>query len=62
MPVAKLVRDPAYPVYRDGGFHVRNADGSELHAKVWPGICAFPDLTLPVAHAWFGGLYRSALD
>jgi len=57
--------DPNYAIYRGGreqGIYVRNADGSELHAKVWPGICAFPDFTLPAARAWFGSLYKSALD
>jgi alpha-glucosidase len=57
--------DEHYPVYRSGreqGVYLRNLDGSELHAKVWPGVCAFPDFTAPAARAWFGGLYRSALD
>jgi alpha-glucosidase len=56
--------DQDYPVYRSGreqGVYIRKADGSELHAKVWPGICAFPDFTSPAARAWFGGLYESAL-
>ena len=57
--------DDHYPIYRSGrgqGIYVRNADGSELHAKVWPGICAFPDFTSPAARAWFGGLYKAPLD
>ncbi|ALK99353.2 TIM-barrel domain-containing protein [Massilia sp. WG5] len=57
--------DQDYPIYRSGreqGAYVRNADGSELHAKVWPGVCAFPDFTAPAARAWFGGLYKNALD
>jgi alpha-glucosidase len=57
--------DPNYAIYRSGqeqGAYVRNVDGSELHAKVWPGICAFPDFTSPGARAWFGGLYKQALD
>lgn len=57
--------DQNYPIYRSGhdqGLYVRNADGSELRAKVWPGICAFPDFTLPAARAWFGSLYKPALD
>jgi alpha-glucosidase len=60
-----IKRDEHFPVYRSGreqGVYVRNADGSELHAKVWPGICAFPDFTSPAARAWFGGLYKPALD
>jgi alpha-glucosidase len=57
--------DENYPIYRSGreqGIYVRNADGSELHAKVWPGICAFPDFTAPAARAWFGSLYQAPLD
>jgi len=57
--------DDRYPIYRSGreqGIYVRNADGSELHAKVWPGICAFPDFTLPAARAWFGSVYKAPLD
>jgi alpha-glucosidase len=57
--------DDHYPVYRSGreqGIYVRNADGSELHAKVWPGICAFPDFTSAAARAWFGSLYKAPLD
>jgi alpha-glucosidase len=57
--------DRNYAIYRSGqeqGVYVRKLDGSELHAKVWPGICAFPDFTSPAARAWFGGLYKQALD
>lgn len=57
--------DDQYPIYRSGhdqGLYIRNADGSELHAKVWPGICAFPDFTLPAARAWFGSLYKAPVD
>ncbi|GAB3468001.1 glycoside hydrolase family 31 protein [Massilia terrae] len=62
-PGVKL--DDKYAIYRSGreqGIYVRNADDSELHAKVWPGICAFPDFTLPAARAWFGSLYQAPLD
>lgn len=57
--------DEDWAIYRSGreqGIYVRNADGSELRAKVWPGICAFPDFTSAKARAWFGGLYEAALD
>jgi len=57
--------DPDYAIYqsgRAGGHYVKQPDGSELHAKVWPGICAFPDFTSPAARDWFGSLYQSALD
>lgn len=57
--------DPNYFAYKDGqagGHFVKNADGSELHASVWPGVCAFPDFTDPKARAWFGSLYKQNLD
>ncbi|MBV8855432.1 MAG: glycoside hydrolase family 31 protein [Acidobacteria bacterium] len=57
--------DPNYFAYKDGqagGHFVRNADGSELHATVWPGVCAFPDFTDPKAREWFGSLYKQNLD
>jgi len=57
--------DDSYSIYTDGkskNLFVKNPDGSELHAKVWPGVCAFPDFTNPKAREWFGGLYRKNLD
>ena len=57
--------DPNYFAYKDGqagGHFVKNSDGSELHATVWPGVCAFPDFTDPKAREWFGSLYRQNLD
>lgn len=56
--------DEHYPIYRSGraqGVYVRTAAGGELHAKVWPGVCAFPDFTAPAARAWFGRLYDAPL-
>lgn len=57
--------DPNYSAYKEGqagGRFVKNADGSELHASVWPGVCAFPDFTDPQARDWFGSLYKQNLD
>jgi alpha-glucosidase len=57
--------DEGYSVYRSGreqGAYVRDAAGAELHAKVWPGICAFPDFTDPKARAWWGALYAKSLN
>ena len=57
--------DENYDIYlqgRAGGYFPRAADGSEFHARVWPGTCAFPDFTDPKARAWFGSLYRQHLD
>ncbi|HEX7957505.1 MAG TPA: TIM-barrel domain-containing protein, partial [Pyrinomonadaceae bacterium] len=56
--------DPDYFAYKEGqagGHFVKSADGSELHATVWPGVCAFPDFTDPRAREWFGSLYKQNL-
>ena len=57
--------DPNYHVYKEGqagGHFVKNADGSELHATVWPGVCAFPDFTDAKAREWFASYYKQHLD
>ena len=57
--------DPNYSVYKEGqagGHFVKTAGGEELHASVWPGVCAFPDFTDARAREWFGSLYRQNLD
>lgn len=57
--------DDAYAVYADGkraGAFVRNPDGTELNARVWPGNSAFPDFTDPKARAWWGEQYRGHVD
>ncbi len=57
--------DEQYSVYNEGralGHYTKNADGSELHASVWPGVCAFPDFTSAAAREWFGSLYKKHLD
>jgi alpha-glucosidase len=57
--------DPNYFAYKDGqagGHFVKNADGSELHASVWPGVCAFPDFTDAKAREWFASYYKQHLD
>ena len=56
--------DDNYAVYksgRDRNLYVRDAAGGDLHARVWPGICAFPDFTDPKARAWWGDLYGKSL-
>ncbi|HVF68397.1 MAG TPA: glycoside hydrolase family 31 protein, partial [Pyrinomonadaceae bacterium] len=57
--------DPDYYAYQQGqagGHFVKTADGRELHASVWPGVCAFPDFTDASAREWFGSLYKTNLD
>jgi len=57
--------DAKFAIYHDGrerGVFTRTAAGEELHATVWPGLCAFPDFTSAKARAWFGTLYAGFLD
>src|SRR2546423_12655106 len=57
--------NPNYYVYQQGrsrGDFVKTADGQELHATVWPGVCAFPDFTDAKAREWFGSLYKKHTD
>jgi alpha-glucosidase len=57
--------DADYAVYREGsaaGYFHRTPDGREFQARVWPGLCAFPDFTDPRARDWFGSLYKKHLD
>ena len=57
--------DENYHAYREGkagGHFVKTASGGELHASVWPGVCAFPDFTDARAREWFGSYYKQHLD
>lgn len=57
--------DTNYSAYTDGqrgGYFVKDTNGKEFNARVWPGLCAFPDFTDPQARAWFGSLYKKNLD
>ncbi len=56
--------DPQYSIYQNGraqGMFLRDAAGDELHATVWPGMCAFPDFTDAKVRAWWGALYAKPL-
>lgn len=57
--------DEKYSVYTEGralGHFTKTATGEELHATVWPGVCAFPDFTSSASREWFGSLYKKHLD
>lgn len=55
--------EPGDEVYDAGRpFFVRGSDGKELHGKVWPGLCAFPDFTSAPARRWWAGLQPMALS
>jgi alpha-glucosidase len=44
------------------GLVVRNADGTPLTGKVWPGDCVFPDFTRPDTRAWWGDWHAGLLE
>jgi alpha-glucosidase len=50
-----------YFVYDEGAagdFFVKKADGREYNGRVWPGMCAFPDFTMPQTQNWWASLYK----
>ncbi len=58
-------REPGYAVYESGraGHHFcRLPNGREVHAPVWPGLCAFPDFTHPATRQWWGEQYRPLVE
>ncbi|MEC4892751.1 MAG: glycoside hydrolase family 31 protein [Oscillatoria sp. PMC 1051.18] len=52
-------------LYREGiaqDVFCKLPDGTILHAPVWPGMCAFPDFTNPLARHWWSRQYEYLLD
>lgn len=57
--------DAAFDVYREGherGYFLKRPDGSEYHARMWPGLSAFPDFSREDVREWWGGLHADLLD
>lgn len=57
--------DSSYAAYRSGleaHVFVHNPDGSTYRGAVWPGICAFPDFTSPVARTWWGNQFGPLVE
>ena len=57
--------DTGYAPYTTGkriDAFVKNPDGSDYVAPVWPGDSVFPDFTTTKARAWWGTLYKGFLD
>lgn len=53
-----------YAPYDSGqkiGAWVKAADGNVFQGRVWPGVCAFPDFTVPAVRDWWAGLYGGLL-
>lgn len=52
--------DPNYKIYQSGSQHdvwVKTKEGNEYHGEVWPGLCTFPDFTMPAVRQWWSHLY-----
>jgi alpha-glucosidase len=50
-----------YFVYDSGSARhlwVQKADGKDYQGEVWPGMCVFPDFTMPDTRHWWGDLYK----
>ena len=53
--------NPDNYVWRSGFEHnvfCRRHDGALLEAKVWPGLCTFPDFTAPTTREWWADLFH----
>ncbi len=51
-----------YFVYDSGSARrlwVQKPHGKDYEGEVWPGMCVFPDFTMPDARHWWGDLYRN---
>jgi alpha-glucosidase len=56
--------DEGYPVYVEGrerDLYCKTSSGEEYHNVVWPGVCAFPDVTNPATREWWGENLRAIL-
>ncbi|MGY2736253.1 TIM-barrel domain-containing protein [Sphingomonas sp. UYP23] len=61
--IAKV--DSGYAPYASGkaaDAFVKNPDGSDYVAPVWPGPSVFPDFTQTTSRKWWGTLYKGFLD
>jgi alpha-glucosidase len=50
-----------YPVYDSGSRRqvwVQTRDGRNYRGEVWPGMCVFPDFTMPAARQWWAQWYK----
>jgi len=51
-----------YATGKKGDEFVKNPDGSDYVAPVWPGPSVFPDFTQAKSRAWWGTLYKGFVD
>lgn len=61
-PGVKL--DPGYAVYDSGtekDLWIQKKDRTTFEGEVWPGMCVFPDFTMPAVRSWWADLYKDFL-
>lgn len=57
--------EDGYSVYEEGkkgGYFVKDKDGNDFTAAVWPGKVCFPDFLNSAAAEWFGMKYKTLID
>jgi alpha-glucosidase len=57
--------DPHDPIYQSGSHHrvwVTTKKGEEFQGEVWPGMCSFPDFTVPEVRAWWAKHYEDFIS
>jgi len=57
--------EKGYKIYESGSkgdYWVQTAAHKEFKGSVWPGLCAFPDFTMPETRTWWSGLYTNFMS
>ncbi len=57
--------DSSYEAFKSGikqDIFLKYPDGSLYSGSVWPGLCHFPDFTMPNARLWWGKLFKTYVD
>ncbi len=57
--------EKGYTAYEEGiknDLFLKYPDGTNYAAEVWPGVCNFPDFTLPETRAWWGNSFKNYVD
>jgi alpha-glucosidase len=57
--------EPGYSVYDSGnrrGVWVKGSSGQDYKGEVWPGMCVFPDFTMPETRLWWADLYQDFIS
>ena len=54
--------ETGYKAYEEGlknDLFLKYPDGTNYAAEVWPGLCNFPDFTLPETRTWWGNSFKN---